>query len=127
MRAWQAGKVALANAPGAGVADDKVIYAYVPEIIRYYLGEDPLLPNVPTFKCIDKKERDHVIEKIARMVVKPANESGGYGMLVGPESTEQERERFRRLIRRDPRNYVAHLNKRLSIESVKLRTPTLFI
>ena len=119
MRAWQAGKVALANAPGAGVADDKVVYAYVPEIIRYYLGEDALLPNVPTFKCIDKKERDHVIENIARMVVKPANESGGYGMLVGPESTEQERERFRRLIRRDPRNYVAQPYLTLST------TPTL--
>lgn len=119
MRAWKAGKVALANAPGAGVADDKVVYAYVPEIIRYYLGEDPLLPNVPTFKCIDKKERDHVIENIARMVVKPANESGGYGMLVGPESTEQERERFRRLVRRDPRNYVAQPYLTLST------TPTL--
>lgn len=107
MRAWKGGNVALANAPGAGVADDKVVYAYVPEIIKYYLDEDPLLPNVPTYKCMNKNERDHVIANIERMVVKPANESGGYGMLVGPESTSEERERFKRLIRRDPRNYVA--------------------
>jgi uncharacterized circularly permuted ATP-grasp superfamily protein len=119
MRAWKAGKVALANAPGAGVADDKVVYAYVPEIIKYYLDEDPLLPNVPTYKCIDKNERDHVIANIERMVVKPANESGGYGMLVGPESSADERERFKRLIRRDPRNYVAQPYLTLST------TPTL--
>ncbi len=119
MRAWKAGKVALANAPGAGVADDKVVYAYVPEIIKYYLDEDPLLPNVPTYKCIDKNERDHVIANIERMVVKPANESGGYGMLVGPESSTDERERFKRLIRRDPRNYVAQPYLTLST------TPTL--
>ncbi len=119
MRAWKAGKVALANAPGAGVADDKVVYAYVPEIIKYYLDEDPLLPNVPTYKCIDKAERDHVIANIERMVVKPANESGGYGMLVGPEATNEDRERFKRLIRRDPRNYVAQPYLTLST------TPTL--
>jgi uncharacterized circularly permuted ATP-grasp superfamily protein len=119
IRAWKSGKVALANAPGAGVADDKVVYAFVPEIIRYYLDEAPLLQNVPTFKCIDKQERDHVIENIARMVVKPANESGGYGMLVGPEASADERERFKRLIRRDPRNYVAQPYLTLST------TPTL--
>ncbi|GJL73265.1 MAG: hypothetical protein NMNS01_24640 [Nitrosomonas sp.] len=107
MRAWKAGNVALANAPGAGVADDKVVYAFVPEIIRYYLDQDVLIPNVPTFKCIDKQERDHVIENIDKMVVKPANESGGYGMLIGPQASKEECERFVRLIRRDPRNYVA--------------------
>ncbi len=107
MRAWKAGKVALANAPGAGVADDKVVYAYVPEIIKYYLGEDAILPNVPTYKCIDKAERDYVIENITKMVVKPANESGGYGMLIGPQASKEECEKFVRLIRRDPRNYVA--------------------
>ncbi|GAB4185530.1 MAG: circularly permuted type 2 ATP-grasp protein [Wenzhouxiangellaceae bacterium] len=107
MRAWKAGNVALANAPGAGVADDKVVYAYVPEMIKYYLDEDPLLPNVPTYKCINKDERQHVINNIDRMVVKPANESGGYGMLIGPQSTKKEREKFVRLIRRDPRNYIA--------------------
>ncbi|RRQ20986.1 circularly permuted type 2 ATP-grasp protein [Thiohalobacter thiocyanaticus] len=107
MRAWKAGKVALANAPGAGVADDKVVYAFVPEIIRYYLGEDPLLPNVPTYKCINKDERDHVIANLDKLVVKPANESGGYGMLIGPQASNEEREKFARLIRRDPRNYIA--------------------
>ena len=107
MRAWKAGNVGLANAPGAGVADDKVVYAFVPDIIRFYLNEEPLLQNVPTYKCINKDERDYVIEHIEDMVVKPANESGGYGMLIGPHATKAEREKFVRLIRRDPRNYVA--------------------
>jgi uncharacterized circularly permuted ATP-grasp superfamily protein len=107
LRAWKAGNVALANAPGAGVADDKVVYAFVPQIIRYYLDQDPILPNVPTYTCIKKDERDHVIEHIDTMVVKPANESGGYGMLIGPQAARAERERFVRLIRRDPRNYIA--------------------
>ncbi len=107
MRAWKAGNVALVNAPGAGVADDKVVYAFVPDLIRYYLNEEPLIANVPTYKCVNKDERDHVIENIEKMVVKPANESGGYGMLIGPHSTKAEREKFVRLIRRDPRNYVA--------------------
>lgn len=107
MRAWKDGKVTLANAPGAGVADDKVVYAFVPEIIKYYLDQDPILPNVPTYRCIYKQERQHVIEHIDKMVVKPANESGGYGMLIGPHASKAEREKFVRLIRRDPRNYVA--------------------
>jgi uncharacterized circularly permuted ATP-grasp superfamily protein len=107
MRAWKAGNVALANAPGAGVADDKVVYAYVPDMIRYYLKEEPILPNVPTYKCVNKEERQYVIDNIDKMVVKPANESGGYGMLIGPHSTKEERDKFVRLIRRDPRNYVA--------------------
>lgn len=106
MRAWKAGKVALVNAPGAGVADDKVVYAFVPEIIKYYLDQDAIIPNVPTYKCIDKLERQHVIDHIHEMVVKPANESGGYGMLIGPHASKDEREKFVRLIRRDPRNYV---------------------
>ncbi len=107
MRAWKAGKVALANAPGAGVADDKVVYAFVPEIIKYYLDEDPKIPNVPTYRCMDKAERDYVLEHLQELVVKPANESGGYGMLMGPMSTKAERETFARLIRRNPRNYIA--------------------
>lgn len=107
MRAWKAGNVALANAPGAGVADDKVVYAFVPEMIRYYLKEEPILPNVPTYKCVNKEERQYVIDNIDKMVVKPANESGGYGMLIGPQASKEEREKFIRLIRRDPRNYVA--------------------
>ncbi len=107
MRAWKNGKVALANAPGAGVADDKVVYAFVPDIIRYYLDQQPLLDNVPTYRCFDKQERDHVITNIERLVVKPANESGGYGLLIGPQASADEREKFARLIRRDPRDYIA--------------------
>lgn len=107
MRAWKAGNVALANAPGAGVADDKVVYAFVPAMIKYYLDQDAILPNVPTYKCIDKLERQHVIDNISKMVVKPANESGGYGMLIGPQASREERDKFINLIRRDPRNYVA--------------------
>jgi uncharacterized circularly permuted ATP-grasp superfamily protein len=107
LRAWKAGKVALANAPGAGVADDKVVYAFVPDIIRYYLGEEPLIGNVPTFKCVHREDRQFVLEHIAELVVKPANESGGYGMLIGPHATVKEREHFRKLVRKDPRNYVA--------------------
>lgn len=76
MRAWRAGKVALANAPGAGVADDKVVYTYVPDFIKYYLDEDPILPNVPTWRCEDPASLDHVLQHLPELVVKPANESG---------------------------------------------------
>jgi uncharacterized circularly permuted ATP-grasp superfamily protein len=114
MRAWRKGNVALANAPGCGVADDKVVYSYVPDIIRYYLDEDALLPNVPTYRCNDAKEREHVLANLASMVVKPANESGGYGMLVGPQSTAREREEFRRLVSSNPRNYIGQPALRLS-------------
>lgn len=107
MRAWKAGNVGLANAPGAGVADDKVVYAYVPEIIRYYLGEEPLIPNVPTYKCIDKEDRAYVLENLGKLVVKPANESGGYGMLIGPQASKDEIAQFAKLVKRDPRNYIA--------------------
>ncbi|MDH3641975.1 MAG: circularly permuted type 2 ATP-grasp protein [Gammaproteobacteria bacterium] len=107
MRAWRAGNVALANAPGCGVADDKVIYTYVPDIIRYYLGEEPILPNVPSYRCVDKEQRDYVLDNLDKMVVKPANESGGYGMLIGPKASRAERNKFARLIRANPRNYMA--------------------
>jgi uncharacterized circularly permuted ATP-grasp superfamily protein len=107
MRAWKAGNVALANAPGAGVADDKVVYAYVPDMIRYYLNEEPILPNVPTYLCSNKEDLDYVLEHLAELVVKPANESGGYGMLVGPHATAKEVENFRQIIKKDPRNYIA--------------------
>ena len=114
MRAWLAGNVALANAPGAGVADDKVIYAFVPAIIKYYLDQDPLIPNVETFLCYDKKQRDYVLANLDKLVVKPANESGGYGMLVGPHSTRKEREQFAGLIKANPRNYIAQPTLALS-------------
>ena len=114
MRAWTRGKVALANAPGAGVADDKVVYAFVPEMIRYYLGEEAIIPNVPTYLCMREDECKYVLEHLDRLVVKPANESGGYGMLVGPASTRAEREQFAALIKADPRNYIAQPTLALS-------------
>lgn len=107
MRAWKKGKVALANAPGAGVADDKVVYAFVPAMIRYYLDQEPIIPNVETYLCSDPKARDHVLANLHELVVKPANESGGYGMLIGPQASKKERAHFAKLIRRDPRNYIA--------------------
>lgn len=107
MRSWRAGKVALANAPGCGVADDKVIYTYVPDIIRYYLNEQPLLANVPSYRCVEKEHRDYVLDNLDQLVVKPANESGGYGMLIGPKATAKERAQFARNIRANPRNYMA--------------------
>jgi uncharacterized circularly permuted ATP-grasp superfamily protein len=114
LRAWKSGKVALANAPGAGVADDKVVYAFVPDIIRYYLGQEPLIANVPTYRCMEPEALAYVLDHLAELVVKPANESGGYGMLVGPASTRAERETFAALIQADPRNYIAQPTLRLS-------------
>ena len=107
MRAWRKGKVALANAPGAGVADDKVVYAFVPDIIKYYLDQDPLIPNVPSYLCMREQDRKYVLANLDKLVVKPANESGGYGMLVGPHATPAEHRRFAKLIQKDPRNYMA--------------------
>ena len=114
MRAWLKGKVALANAPGAGVADDKVVYTFVPQMIKYYLGEDAILPNVPSWLCMDAKQRKHVLTHLDELVVKPANESGGYGMLIGPRSTKAEREKFKALIEGNPRNYMAQPTLSLS-------------
>ncbi|WP_295408040.1 circularly permuted type 2 ATP-grasp protein [uncultured Thiocystis sp.] len=114
LRAWKAGKVALANAPGAGVADDKVVYAFVPEIIRYYLDEDAIIPNVPTYRCMEPEALAYTLEHMEQLVVKPANESGGYGMLVGPASTKAERELFAGLIKKDPRNYISQPALKLS-------------
>ena len=111
---YRAGRVALANAPGTGIADDKVIYAYVPRIIKYYLGEDAILPNVPTYVCWDNTERRHVLENLEKFVVKAANESGGYGMLVGPHSTAEQRENFKTAIEANPRNYIAQPTLALS-------------
>ena len=107
IRAWRAGKVAIANAPGTGVADDKVVYVYVPDMIRYYLDEEPILPNVPTYQCARPDELSYVLDHIDELVVKPANESGGYGMLVGPAASRSERSAFRRVVQDNPRNYVA--------------------
>lgn len=107
MRSWRAGNVAIANAPGAGVADDKVVYSYVPEIIKYYLNEEAELANVPTYRCEDDDACSYVLNNLDKLVVKPANESGGYGMLIGPQSTPEEREETAKQIKADPRNYIA--------------------
>jgi uncharacterized circularly permuted ATP-grasp superfamily protein len=107
MRAWRAGQVALANAPGAGVADDKVVYAWVPDIIRYYLDEEPLVPNVPTYRTLYDDERKFVIDNIGDLVVKPANESGGYGIVIGDRATRDELDATIAAIEADPRNFVA--------------------
>jgi len=104
---YKNGKVAIANAPGTGVADDKVIYAYVPRIIKYYLGEDPIIPNVKTYICSEADDMKYVLENIADLVVKEANEAGGYGMLIGPKSTKEEQEKFKKYILANPRNYIA--------------------
>ncbi len=114
LRAWREGNVAIANAPGAGVADDKVVYAYVPAFIRYYLDEEPLLPNVPTYLCVDPEDRAYVLDNLDKLVVKPANESGGYGIMVGPKASVTMRRQFARLIRDNPRNYIAQPTLMLS-------------
>ncbi|NOT26509.1 MAG: circularly permuted type 2 ATP-grasp protein [Acidobacteria bacterium] len=117
--AYRAGRVSLANAPGNGVADDKVMYSYVPDMIRYYEGEDPIIPNVPTFLCWRDTDRQHVLQNLETLVVKSANEAGGYGMLVGPQSTAAERAAFAEKIIAEPRNYIAQPTLALS------RVPTL--
>ena len=120
MDAYLKGNVALANAVGTGVADDKVTYAYVPEMIKYYLNQDPILANVPTYLCWRDSDRAHVLQNLGNLVVKAANESGGYGMLIGNQSTKEEREEFARLIEAHPREYIAQPIVSLS------RHPTFF-
>jgi uncharacterized circularly permuted ATP-grasp superfamily protein len=114
MRAWRSGNVAVANAPGAGVADDKVVYSYVPDIIRYYLKEEPTIANVPTHRCEDAASLDYVLKHLHELVVKPANESGGYGMLIGPHSTRQQQQDMAVQIKADPRNYIAQPTLQIS-------------
>ena len=104
---YRAGRVALCNAPGTGVADDKVVYAYVPAMVKYYLGEDAILPNVPTFLCERDSDRSYVLANLDKLVVKAANESGGYGMLIGPQASKAERDDFADKIQAQPRNYIA--------------------
>lgn len=116
---YRKGNVTLANAPGTGIADDKAIYAYVPKIIKYYLGEDPIIPNVPTYICEDEKDRSYVLANLDKLVVKAVNLSGGYGMLIGPKSTAAERKEFAARIQKHPRNYIAQPTLALS------RAPTI--
>jgi uncharacterized circularly permuted ATP-grasp superfamily protein len=112
--AYRAGNVTLANALGTGVADDKALYAYVPKLIKYFLGEDPILDNVETYQLTDPVERRHVLAHLDKYVVKAVGESGGYGMLIGPHSTAEQREEFRERIEEDPRNYIAQPTLMLS-------------
>jgi uncharacterized circularly permuted ATP-grasp superfamily protein len=119
MRAYRAGRVALANAPGTGVADDKAIYAYVPDMIRYYLDQDAILHNVKTFLCWREKDLQYVLDNLDKLVVKKVGESGGYGMLVGPHASEQERREYGEQVRAKPRDFIAQPTLSLS------RVPTL--
>jgi uncharacterized circularly permuted ATP-grasp superfamily protein len=112
--AYRAGNVVMANAVGTGVADDKAVYAYVPAIIRYYLGEEPILNNVQTYMLTDRSQREYVLEHLGDLVVKAVGESGGYGMLIGPHSTAEQREDFRQRILAEPRNYIAQPTLNLS-------------
>jgi uncharacterized circularly permuted ATP-grasp superfamily protein len=112
--AYKTGNIAMANAPGTGVADDKAVYAYVPKIIKYYLDQDPILHNVPTFLCREEKDRKHVLENISELVVKETNAAGGYGMMIGPKADAKEHEKFRQLIKSNPTNYIAQPTLSLS-------------
>jgi uncharacterized circularly permuted ATP-grasp superfamily protein len=112
--AYRAGNVTLANAIGTGVADDKAVYAYVPEIIKFYLAEEAILPNVPTYLMNNNSQRKYALENLEKLVVKAVGESGGYGMLIGPQSTAQQREEFKARILGEPRNYIAQPTLALS-------------
>ena len=114
MEVYAAGRVALANAPGTGIADDKAVYAYVPDIVKYYLGEDIILPNVPTYVCWDSRQREYVLQNLDKLVVKAVNESGGYGMLIGPHASQAERDGFAQKVQANPRNYIAQPTLALS-------------
>jgi len=135
--AYRAGNVTVTNAFGTGLADDKAVYAYVPDMIRYYLGEDAILPNVKTFLLAEDKQRQHVLANLDKLVVKAVGESGGYGMLIGPQSTARQREEFARQIEANPRNYIAQptldfsrapclIGNRLEPRHVDLRPYVLF-
>ncbi|QSE99406.1 circularly permuted type 2 ATP-grasp protein [Fulvivirga lutea] len=112
--AYKAGNVAIANAPGTGVADDKAVYTYVPKIIKYYLDQDPIIENVPTYMCSEKDDLQYVLENIKDLVVKETNAAGGYGMLIGPKATTEEHEKFKKLVKATPRNYIAQPTLSLS-------------
>ena len=114
MDVYRAGRVTLVNAPGTGVADDKVIYAYVPEMIRFYLGEDAIIPNVPTYLCWRDEDRQFVLDHLDTLVVKAANEAGGYGMLIGPHASKAQLTDFATRITKAPRNYIAQPTLSLS-------------
>jgi uncharacterized circularly permuted ATP-grasp superfamily protein len=115
MRAYRAGNLALANAVGTGVADDKAVYAYMPRIIRYYLAEDPILPNVETHICREPKALRYTLDRLAELVVKPVGEAGGYGITVGPSASLQELDECRAKLVADPANYISQPCVNLSV------------
>ena len=119
MEVYRQGKVAITNAPGTGVADDKLIYAYVPQMIRYYLDEEQIIPNVPTYFCEDEKQQSYVLDNLDSLVVKATDASGGYGMLIGTQSSTEEQAKFAVKIKANPRGYIAQPTLCLS------RVPTL--
>lgn len=119
MQVYREGRVSLVNAPGTGVADDKAVYAYVPKMVEYYLGETMSLPNVPTFLAADPEQREYILKNIDQLVIKPANESGGYGILLGPRATSEQIDKYKQLVQENPRNYVGQPMLSLS------RVPTL--
>ncbi len=114
MSAYHAGNVTLANAVGTGVADDKAVYSYMPEIVKFYLGEEPILKNVPTWRCREADELKYVLERLPELVVKEVHGSGGYGMLIGPKATKAEIETFRDKLIKDPSNFIAQPTLALS-------------
>ena len=107
MKAYKENKITIANAPGTGVADDKVIYSFIPKIIKYYLGEKPILKNVPTKLCWNTDDLEYTLDNLKELVVKPASECGGYGILIGPNSTSDEINKFSKLLKKNPRNYIS--------------------
>lgn len=107
VRAYRAGNVSLANSIGTGIADDKVMYYFVPRMIKYYLDQEPIIPNVPTYLANEEADKKYILENLSKLVVKAANESGGYGMLMGPKASKEEIEAFRKQVEADPRNYIA--------------------
>ena len=120
VEAYRKGQVALANSIGTGVADDKVVYCFVPQMIKYYLDQDPILPNVETWLASNEKDLTFILENMQNLVIKAANEAGGYGMLIGPAATRAEVDEFRDKVKADPRNYIAQTPISLS------RHPTCF-
>jgi len=114
VKAYRAGNVSLANSIGTGVADDKVTYYFVPRMIKYYLDQDPILPNVATYLASEKEDQQYILDNAEKLVIKAANEAGGYGMLVGPHASKAEVNRFKRLVKADPRNYIAQPTLALS-------------
>jgi uncharacterized circularly permuted ATP-grasp superfamily protein len=114
LRAWAKGNVTLANAPGNGVADDKAFYPFVPDVVRFYLGEEPILEQLPTWVCAREDDRRYVLEHLSELVVKAVDEAGGYGMLMGPQASAAEIAEFRRRVEAEPRKYIAQRRLELS-------------